>query len=55
MPRDLRIEYPGAICHVLNRGDQRDDIYLDDEDRQKFLATLRGAAAKPIGRCMPIA
>jgi hypothetical protein len=23
MPRALRIEYPGAIYHVLNRGDRR--------------------------------
>ena len=40
MPRELRIEYPGAIYHILNRGDQRDDIFLDDPDRLKFLATL---------------
>ena len=34
-PRDLRIEYPSAIYHVLNRrglaGDQRDDIFLDEK------------------------
>jgi hypothetical protein len=23
MSRKLRIEYPGAMCHVMNRGDQR--------------------------------
>jgi hypothetical protein len=26
MSRKLRIEYPGAIYHVMNRGDQREDI-----------------------------
>ena len=46
MPRELRIEYPGAMYHVLNRGDQREDIFLDDEDRQKFLATLEQACRK---------
>lgn len=46
MPRKLRLEYPGAIYHVLNRGDQREDIFWDDEDRQKFLATLEEAWQK---------
>ncbi len=46
MPRELRIEYPGAIYHVLNRGDQRDDIFLDDEDRREFLATLEECRGK---------
>ena len=26
MSRKLRIEYPGAMHHVMNRGDQREDI-----------------------------
>ncbi len=43
MARELRIQYPGAICRVLNRGDQREDIFLDDEDWRKFLATLEEA------------
>ena len=46
MPHELRIEYPGAIYHVLNRGDQRDDIFLDDEDRRKFLAALEECCGK---------
>src|SRR5436189_3879045 len=46
MPRELRIEYPGAIYHVLNRGDQRDDTFLDDEDRHKFLTVLEQACRK---------
>lgn len=28
MPRALRIEYPGATCHVMNRGDRRAQIQL---------------------------
>jgi REP element-mobilizing transposase RayT len=40
MPRKLRVEYPGAIYHVMSRGDRREDIFLDDVDRQDFLKTL---------------
>jgi hypothetical protein len=46
MSRKLRIEYPGAIYHVLNRGDQREDILRDDEDCQRFLSTLGEACGK---------
>ena len=37
MARPLRIEYPGAIYHVLSRGDRREAIVRDDEDRRVFL------------------
>jgi hypothetical protein len=37
MPRQLRVEYPGAIYHVMSRGDRQKDIYLDDVDRQDFM------------------
>ncbi len=40
MPRQLRIEYHGAIYHVLSRGDHREKIFLDDVDRQDVLKTL---------------
>src|SRR5690348_4304248 len=46
MPRQLRLEYAGAIYHVLNRGDRREPIILDDQDRQSFLATLGQACEK---------
>lgn len=36
MPRKLRIQYPGAMHDLMNRGDQREPIFQDDEDRQKF-------------------
>jgi putative transposase len=38
--RKLRIEYPGAIYHVMNRGDRRELIFEDDADRHRFLETL---------------
>ena len=40
MPRRLRLEYEGAIYHLMNRGDRREDIFLDEEDRVRFLETL---------------
>jgi REP element-mobilizing transposase RayT len=46
MPRKLRLEYPGAIYHVANRGDRREDIFKDDLDRAGFLSTLEEACQK---------
>jgi REP element-mobilizing transposase RayT len=40
MARPLRIEFPGALYHVTARGNAQQDIFLDDEDRQQFLAVL---------------
>jgi REP element-mobilizing transposase RayT len=40
MARPLRIEYPGAYYHVMNRGLSRRDIFLQDKDRQTFLDLL---------------
>lgn len=46
MPRALRIEYPGAIYHVMNRGDRREPIFRDELDQKKFLTTLTEACTK---------
>ena len=43
MPRQVRIEYAGATYHVMCRGDRREDIYLEDDDRRMFLATIAEA------------
>ena len=40
MARPLRIEYPGAYYHVMNRGLAYSDIFLDDNDRQRFLLLI---------------
>lgn len=45
-PRALRIEYAGAIYHVMNRGDRRELIFRDDLDYKKFLATLAEVCTK---------
>lgn len=40
MARPLRIEFPGAIYHVTSRGDRREPIVLDDDDREDLLSVL---------------
>ena len=40
MARPLRIEYPGAVYHVTSRGNARQAIFIDDEDRGRFLDVL---------------
>ena len=44
MSRALRVEYPGAFYHVLNRGQRRESIVQDDTDRARFLALLERMA-----------
>jgi len=40
MARPLRIEYPGAFYHVLNRGHRGEPIVADSRDRERFLRDL---------------
>jgi len=40
------LEYAGAIYHVMSRGDRQEAIFLDDEDRRRFLKTLGEACEK---------
>jgi REP element-mobilizing transposase RayT len=46
MPRKLRVQYAGAIYHLMNRGDRREPVFLDDQDRRRFLETLAEACQK---------
>jgi hypothetical protein len=32
----LRLEYPGAVYHLTSRGDGREDVFLDDRDRERL-------------------
>jgi putative transposase len=45
MARPLRIQYPGAYYHVMNRGNRREDIFLSDKDRKVFLDGLVDSCA----------
>src|SRR5208283_1303289 len=44
MSRPLRIEFPGAWYHAMNRGRRRERVYEDDADYLGFVALLQEAA-----------
>src|ERR1044072_7724001 len=46
MPRKARVEFPGAVYHLLDRGDRREAIFVNDADRENFLRTLGQACAR---------
>jgi REP element-mobilizing transposase RayT len=46
MARKARVEFPGAIYHVLDRGDRREAIFRDDGDRRRCLETLGETCAR---------
>ena len=41
MARPLRLEFPGALYHVTSRGNQRGNIFDDNDDRRQFLLVLQ--------------
>ena len=44
MARQLRIEFPGAIYHVMSRGNEKGRIFRKDADRVLFIDTLKDSA-----------
>jgi len=52
MPRTLRVEYPGAIDYLMDRGDRREAILADDVDRQDFRKS--GHPQKPEAVASPL-
>ena len=51
MARPLRIEFSGALYHITSRGDGRESIYSDDEDRELFLSLLGDTCERFNWRC----
>lgn len=45
MPNPLRIAYPGALYHIVSRGNDRKDIFIDDADRRRYLDLFQSAKA----------
>jgi len=43
MARPLRIEFEGAVYHVTSRGDRRESIFIDSEDRLGLLTVVAEA------------
>src|SRR5215211_5853143 len=48
MARKARVEFAGAVYHLLDRGDHREDIFRSEADRELFLKTL-GAVCERTG------
>ncbi len=46
MARSIRIQFVGAYYHVMARGNRREDIFHDDDDRRFFLHTLSQACQR---------
>lgn len=40
MARPLRLEFAGALYHLTARGNRREPIFLDNEDRSLFIGLL---------------
>lgn len=46
MPRKPRIEFQGALYHVIARGNHRQNIFFDDNDRNRYLSTIEKSKSK---------
>jgi len=40
MPRGARLDAPGTLHHVMVRGIEQQDIFIDDQDRDNFVSRL---------------
>jgi REP element-mobilizing transposase RayT len=50
--RAARPNIPGGVYHVMARGNERKQIYLDDEDRERFLDLLKKTARRCQWECL---
>jgi len=41
MPRPIRITLPGLVYHIINRGNNRQDVFKDEDDFQTYLKTIK--------------
>jgi len=46
MPRKQRIEYPGAVYHIISRGNYRKDLFTDRKTAEAFERTIFEAAER---------
>lgn len=51
MARPLRVEFPGGLYHVTARGNGQLAIFVDDADRERFLAGLASVVARYHALC----
>ncbi len=46
MPRKPRVWYPGAVYHIICRGNRQQEIFRDEKDRHVYLAILKECREK---------
>jgi len=51
MARPLRLELAGGVYHITSRGDRREDIYLNDDDRESWLEIFGEVCRRFNWRC----
>ena len=51
MPRQARIDAPGALQHIIVRGIERRRIFFDDDDRDNFVKRLTTVLPESSARC----
>ncbi|MDY6903122.1 MAG: transposase [Thermodesulfobacteriota bacterium] len=52
MPRQARIDAPGALHHIIARGIERGRIFRDDQDRNDFIRRLGQLVQESETRCL---
>ena len=55
MARPLRLIYAGLLHHLTARGNARQDLLLDDEDRRRSWVCWSVSSPAAISGCMPTA
>ena len=48
MPRKMRVQFSGAMYHVMSRGDQRDDIFFEGLLQNKWVEFEERARVEPV-------
>jgi putative transposase len=52
MPRTARLDIAGVLQHVIVRGVERRDIFLDDDDRKSFLDRFSNLLVLTVTECL---
>ena len=53
MPRRARLVVPGCPHHIVQRGNNRQQVFFVDEDRRYYPTTSNGSASRPSGSVSP--
>ena len=52
VPRKPRVEVAGGVCHVYARGNNHCELFIDDDDRRRYLAILGSVVEDARWRCL---